>query len=48
MAQLCETRLNDTSKAMEYYQELLLNYPGSLYTVEARKRYRSLRGDLLN
>lgn len=48
MAQLYETRLNDTSKAMEYYQELLLNYPGSLYTVEARKHYRSLRGDLLN
>lgn len=48
MAQLYENRLNDNSKAMEYYQELLLNYPGSLYTVEARKRYRSLRGDLLN
>lgn len=48
MAQLYEMQLNDTSKAMEYYQELLLNYPGSLYTVEARKRYRSLRGDLLN
>jgi TolA-binding protein len=48
MAQLNENRLNSTSKAMEYYQELLLNYPGSLFTVEARKRYRSLRGDLLN
>ena len=48
MAQLNEYQLDDTSKAMEYYQELLLNYPGSLYTVEARKRYRSLRGDLLN
>ncbi len=48
MAQLYENRLDDSAKAMEYYQELLLNYPGSLYTVEARKRYRSLRGDLLN
>jgi tetratricopeptide (TPR) repeat protein len=48
MAQLNDYQLDDTSKAMEYYQELLLNYPGSLYTVEARKRYRSLRGDLLN
>ncbi|MFT4545066.1 MAG: tetratricopeptide (TPR) repeat protein [Bacteroidia bacterium] len=47
MAQINEYSL-DSSKAMEYYQELLLNYPGSLYTVEARKRYRSLRGDLLN
>ena len=48
MAQLQENQLNSNSKAMEYYQELLLNYPGSLFTVEARKRYRSLRGDLLN
>ena len=48
MAQINEYSLDDSSKAMEYYQELLLNYPGSLYTVEARKRYRSLRGDLLN
>lgn len=48
LAQLSETRMNDSSKAMEYYQELLLNYSGSLYTVEARKRYRTLRGDLLN
>ncbi|MFC2175794.1 tetratricopeptide repeat protein [Bacteroidota bacterium] len=48
LAQLEENKLDDKSKAMEYYQELLLNYSGSLYTVEARKRYRSLRGDLLN
>jgi len=48
MAQLNESDLNDSAKAMEYYQELLLNYPGSLFTVEARKRYRTLRGDLLN
>ncbi|MFM1874435.1 MAG: hypothetical protein RL266_172 [Bacteroidota bacterium] len=48
MAQLYEQKLNSASKAMEYYQELLLKYPGSLYTVEARKRYRALRGDLLN
>lgn len=48
MAKLHENRLGETDKAMEYYQELLLNYPGSLFTVEARKRYRALRGDLLN
>lgn len=48
LAMLYEDKLNSTSKAMEYYQNLLLHYPGSLYTVEARKRYRALRGDLLN
>ncbi len=48
LAQLYENKLGSISKAMEYYQELLLHYPGSLFTVDARKRYRSLRGDLLN
>ena len=33
---------------MELYQQLLTNYPGSLFAVEARKRYRSLRGDIIN
>ena len=47
-ALMAETKFNDNSKAMELYQELLLNYPGSLYTVEARKRYRTLRGDIIN
>ncbi len=48
MARIHEEKLNEPDKAMEYYQELLLNYQGSLYTVEARKRFRALRGDLLN
>lgn len=33
---------------MAAYQELLTAYPGSLFTVEARKRFRALRGDLVN
>jgi hypothetical protein len=28
--------------------ELMEKYPGSLYVVEARKRYRDLRGDKIN
>jgi len=48
MAKLHEDRLNQPDKAMEYYQILLLDHPGSLFTVEARKRFRALRGDLLN
>lgn len=47
-ANLYENKLNNKEKAMEYFQELLLKYPGSLYVVEARKRFRSLRGDVLN
>jgi hypothetical protein len=37
----------DETKAMEYYEKLLTEYPGSLYVVEARKRFRALRGDNL-
>jgi tetratricopeptide (TPR) repeat protein len=47
-AKLQEQKLNDPAKAMELYQDLLVKYPGSLFVVEARKRYRTLRGDVLN
>ncbi|MDD2345328.1 MAG: tetratricopeptide repeat protein [Bacteroidales bacterium] len=40
--------LKNKSKAMEFYQELISNFPGSLLTQEARQRYRVLRGDALN
>lgn len=45
IAQLYEFQKNDPAKAMELYEQLLLNYPASLFVVEARKRYRFLRGD---
>lgn len=48
LAVLYETHLQDTTKAMAAYQELLVKYSGSLYTVEARKRFRTLRGDPVN
>jgi len=47
-AELHEKRFKDNAKAMELYQELLTKYPGSLYVVDARKRFRTLRGDALN
>jgi len=47
LAELNELQFNDTDKAMEYYQKLMQEYPASLFTVEARKRYRSLRGDFI-
>ncbi len=47
-AELQETKLMNKEKAMELYQQLLTQFPGSLYTVEARKRFRALRGDILN
>lgn len=45
LAVLYETRLNDKAKAMELYQSILKNYSDSLYVVEARKRFRALRGE---
>ena len=47
-AELYEKRFKDNAKAMELYQELLTRFPGSLYVVDARKKFRSLRGDTLN
>lgn len=48
LADLQENRLNNKEKAMELYETLLQKYPGSLYAVDARKRFRALRGDKLN
>jgi TolA-binding protein len=44
LAELYEKR-NEKEKAKIEYQNLMSNFPGSIYTVEARKRYRLLRGD---
>jgi len=35
-------------KAMSLYQELMIDYPGSLHTITARNRFRQLRGDVVN
>ena len=43
-----DPQFKDHAKAMVAYQELLTKYPGSLFTVEARKRFRTLRGDMIN
>lgn len=43
-----EEYLEEPEIAMEYYQNLLTSYPGSVYVAEARKRFRRLRGDFAN
>lgn len=48
LAQLYQTELNRPDLAKEYYEKILFNYPSSIYLVDARKQYRSLRGDLIN
>jgi tetratricopeptide (TPR) repeat protein len=48
MASLYEEKIANKIRAMELYQDVLTKYPGSVFAVEARKRYRALRGDTLN
>ena len=44
---LYENQLRDKTKAMAIYQEFLTRFPGSVYVAEARKRFRTLRGDFV-
>lgn len=48
LADLNENQFKNIEKAKELYQQLMEQYPGSLYVVEARKRFRKLRGDTIN
>lgn len=45
MAELYEEKLDQPEVAKEFYKQLMMDFPGSLYVVESRKRYRALRGD---
>ena len=42
-----EEQLREKEKAKEVYQSFLIKYPGSNKAAEARKRFRTLRGDFL-
>ncbi|MEK6614568.1 MAG: tetratricopeptide repeat protein, partial [Bacteroidota bacterium] len=48
LAEINELYLNNSEKAKQLYEDILTKFPGSLYTVEARKRFRRLRGDSVN
>ncbi|MFM7855480.1 MAG: tetratricopeptide repeat protein, partial [Flammeovirgaceae bacterium] len=46
-AEIYEMRLNQKEKAKEKYRLFLDKHAGSVYAAEARKRYRTLRGDFV-
>lgn len=48
LAEIYDFHLKDIEKAKALYQEFLTKYPGSIYAAEARKRFRTLRGDYVN
>ncbi|MFN0032557.1 MAG: tetratricopeptide repeat protein [Flavobacteriales bacterium] len=48
LADMQQFIFNDNAKAMELFEKLIIEFPGSLYVVDARKRFRELRGDAIN
>src|SRR5690606_2194719 len=48
LAVLYETKLKNKEEAMRYYQMLLEKYPASILVAEARRKFRLLRGDIIN
>ena len=48
LAELYNNYLEQPQKAKAFYEEIIFNYEDSIYYVEARKKYRMLRGDAIN
>ena len=48
LGQLYEGPLNDIKKAKEMYQKIIFEFPSSIFLVDARKRFRKIRGDVIN
>ncbi|KQC00525.1 tetratricopeptide repeat protein [Pedobacter sp. Hv1] len=47
LADILEKKLNNPEEAKKLYQQLMNDYPGSMFNAEARKRFRNMRGDNL-
>ncbi|WP_299188603.1 tetratricopeptide repeat protein [uncultured Aquimarina sp.] len=48
LAELYVNILGEPEKAKELYEKLIFNHADSIYFVDARKKYRTLRGDAIN
>jgi predicted Zn-dependent protease len=48
MAEIYDKHLKQPEKAKDLYQKIFTDHSGSVFAVEARKRYRVLRGDKVN
>ena len=44
-AEIYNDELKDTEKAKPLYENVIFNHQDSIYFVDARKKYRELRGD---
>jgi len=47
MAEIYHNKIKNREKAQEYYQKIIFEHSSSIYLVDARKRYRKLRGGLI-
>ena len=45
LAELYAQKLDQPEKAQEFYEKIIFNYADSIYFVDARKKFRQLRGD---
>ncbi|MEC3905955.1 tetratricopeptide repeat protein [Tamlana sp. 2201CG12-4] len=48
LAKIYENALNQPEKAKTLYEQIVFHHADSIYFVEARKRFRALRGDAIN
>ena len=48
LAELYQNELDQADKAKALYENIIFNHEDSIYFIEARKRYRMLRGDAIN
>jgi tetratricopeptide (TPR) repeat protein len=47
-ARMHDYQLRNAPRALELYERIILDHPGSIFVTEARKRFRELRGDQIN
>ena len=48
LAEIYEKQLNIPEKAKALYEQIIFNHADSIYFIDARKRFRALRGDAIN
>ncbi len=48
LAETYKNFIKDSKKASEYYQKIIFEKRSSIYLVDARKKFRELRGEILN
>ena len=48
LAEIYKNYIKNSEKASEYYQKIIFEKASSIYLVDARKKYRELRGDTVN